>query len=114
MHLMTVEALRLYLSKLTPNGVLALHVSNRHLDLVSVAAATVREIPGVHVGLADDRTAEKGFDAASSHVVFITKTAAAMQPVQVYPFMTEMPATTMAAWTDDYSDILSAIWRKYR
>jgi len=37
-HLLTREALDLYLSKLAPNGVLAVHVSNRYLDLDPVLA----------------------------------------------------------------------------
>lgn len=32
-HLLTSEAIRLYFQKLAPNGVLAMHVSNNHLDL---------------------------------------------------------------------------------
>ena len=37
-HLLTQEALEGYLAKLAPDGVVALHVTNRHLDLVRVAA----------------------------------------------------------------------------
>ena len=32
-HLLTTEAMDLYFSKLTPDGLLALHITNRHLDL---------------------------------------------------------------------------------
>ena len=35
-HLITVEAIQLYLTKLKPGGLLVLHVSNRYLDLVRV------------------------------------------------------------------------------
>jgi hypothetical protein len=37
-HLMTREALGLYLSRLAPGGVLAFHISNRHLNLTPVLA----------------------------------------------------------------------------
>ena len=37
-HLLTVEAFALYAKKLKPNGVLALHLSNRYLDLPPLAA----------------------------------------------------------------------------
>ena len=37
-HLMTTEALGLYLSRLAPGGALAFHISNRHLDLAPVLA----------------------------------------------------------------------------
>ncbi|MBL8919873.1 MAG: ferrichrome ABC transporter permease [Myxococcaceae bacterium] len=41
MHLLTVEAVALYQRRLTPNGLLALHVSNRYLELVRVAAGVL-------------------------------------------------------------------------
>ena len=37
-HLMTTEALGLYLSRLAPAGVLAFHITNRHLTLAPVLA----------------------------------------------------------------------------
>ena len=44
-HLMTAEALQLYASKLTDNGVVVLHISNRYLDLDSVLGATLPLVP---------------------------------------------------------------------
>ena len=32
-HLLTIEAIEIYLRELNPDGVLAIHVTNRHLDL---------------------------------------------------------------------------------
>jgi len=37
-HLLTKEAVEMYMSKLAPGGVLCVHVSNRHLNLVPVVA----------------------------------------------------------------------------
>jgi spermidine synthase len=42
-HLLTREALGLYLSKLAPNGVLMFHISNRYLELPSVVTALAAE-----------------------------------------------------------------------
>ncbi|MGE3315859.1 MAG: spermidine synthase, partial [Planctomycetaceae bacterium] len=39
MHLLTREALAMYLDKLSPDGTLVFHISNRHLDLRPVLAA---------------------------------------------------------------------------
>src|SRR5579862_697639 len=44
MHLLTEEAFRLYARRLTPDGVLALHVSTRHLDLGPMVAALAAAI----------------------------------------------------------------------
>src|SRR5207342_1571068 len=37
-HLLTREAMAIYLAKLKPGGMAVLHVSNRHLELASVVA----------------------------------------------------------------------------
>jgi hypothetical protein len=42
-HLLTREAFALYLSRLSPDGVLLLHLSNRYLDLVEVVAAIAND-----------------------------------------------------------------------
>ena len=47
-HLMTAEAIRLYLDKVKPDGIVLLHISNRYLDLDSVLGATVKVLPGAH------------------------------------------------------------------
>ena len=43
-HLLTKEALQLYLDKLADDGIIALHVSNRYLNLDKVAARLAREL----------------------------------------------------------------------
>jgi len=45
-HLITVEAMKIYFSHLSENGVLAIHISNRHIDLLPVVAGLCR-----HLGL---------------------------------------------------------------
>jgi spermidine synthase len=39
-HLLTREALRIYLSRLNPGGIIITHISNHHLDLREVVTAT--------------------------------------------------------------------------
>ena len=45
-HLLTVEAMRMYLSKLAPDGVLVMHLSNRNLDLMRPEQAVARAAGG--------------------------------------------------------------------
>lgn len=113
-HLMTVEALRLYLDKLTPNGLLAFHISNRHLQLTSVAAAVANAVPGTHAALLMDRREGEGYDAVSSQVMLISRSKAAIEPALTWPGAKVADPAGVTPWTDDYSDILTAIWRKYR
>jgi spermidine synthase len=52
MHLLTVEAVALYKKRLAPHGLLALHVSNRYLELVRVAAGVLETAGLTHVVVA--------------------------------------------------------------
>jgi hypothetical protein len=113
-HLMTAEALQLFLGKLKPDGLLALHISNRHLHLESVAAAVAAAIPGTHAVLITDRREKQGYDAVNSQVMFVGKSKAALGPVMSWQGASIANPAGVAPWTDDYSDILTAIWRKYR
>jgi hypothetical protein len=54
-HLLTREAIHLYVSKLAPHGVLALHVSNVHLDLPPLIARLADDHdPPLHVRVCHD------------------------------------------------------------
>jgi hypothetical protein len=112
MHLMTVEALDIYLSKLAGGGLLVFHISNRSLDLHPVVAdlARARSL----VGLVFDDTArnQPGGKEPSQWVVMARRpedvqTLAAdtrWQPLEGRP---DRPV-----WTDDFSNIVSLFkWR---
>jgi hypothetical protein len=43
-HLITVEAIKMYMDKLVPDGILCVHTSNRHVDLVPVVQRVVEAI----------------------------------------------------------------------
>lgn len=113
-HLLTREAIAMYLSKLAPDGILALHISNRHMDLISVAGSTALAIPGAHAALADDVPGSQSYDASASHVMFVTKSERAVKPLLAWGNVKVVNTPTVTPWTDDYSDIISAIWRTYR
>ena len=56
-HLATREAFRLYFDRLTPEGVLAVHISNWHIDLLPLCKAVAGELglsPYGFVGVAED------------------------------------------------------------
>lgn len=60
MHLVTREAIDLYLSKLAPGGMMAFHISNRSLDLRPVLAGAAKTL-----GLAGVVCEDREFDADS-------------------------------------------------
>lgn len=110
-HLLTIEALNLYFGKLKPDGVLLIHVSNRHLDLKPVVAADAARIEGLTTILVDDIPEKPGFDAAPSEVVIMSRNAEAVADVRGWRGARSPAPATVEAWTDDYSDVMSALVR---
>ena len=113
MHLMTKEALALYLSKLAPGGVIAFNISNLHLSFQGVlsrmaadaglAALWQREAPNAgswQVG----KFPSEWFIVARDRQDFGPLNADSRWSVPQAPMGTPL-------WTDDFSNILSVIRR---
>jgi hypothetical protein len=111
-HLMTAEALRLYLDKLKPDGIVLLHISNRYLDLDSVLAAEVRTLPGVEGFLISDDNADGSYAQSTSTVAVFAKSKEALEPLRSLEGVAEFEETRLKPWTDDYSDILGPFLSK--
>ncbi len=105
-HLMTAEAIRLYLEKLGPNGVALLHISNRYLDLDGVLGATIKLIEGAHGIIVSDDTADGSYGATSSTIALFAKSEAALAPFRALAGVRELDARGIRPWTDDYSDVI--------
>lgn len=104
-HLLTREALELYLSRLAPGGRIAFHVSNRYLDLESVVAALVRDLglaARAGSGPPSLRTSYEQFSdwivVARTEEDLVTLTANGWRPLK--------PRSDAPPWTDDYSSLL--------
>jgi hypothetical protein len=112
MHLMTVEALDLYLSKLAPGGLVVFHISNRSLDLHPVVADLARARSLVCLGFDDTARNQSNGKEASQWVVMArrpedVRTLAADTRWQTLEGRPERPV-----WTDDFSNIVSIFrWR---
>jgi hypothetical protein len=113
-HLLTREAIELYLSKVTEGGLIAIHITNRHLDLGPALAATAASIPGLRAVSVKSRPRKAGYDTAPAHVAFLTRNTAVADQIAAWPDAKPMIAGEDAAWTDDYSDLLSAILHNLR
>lgn len=112
-HLMTREAIRLYISKTIANGVVVLHISNRYLELESVLAAIAQE-EGLAIRSGIFRPAEDGIDnryVNASHVAVIAREDRDFGPL-LDDARWQVPASgETRAWTDDYANVLGALWR---
>ncbi len=113
-HLMTAEAMRLFLEKVGPNGIVLLHISNRYLDLDGVVAATSAKIPGTKALLISDEEAAGGYAATSSTVAILAKNDTALAPFKDVPGVKPLDARGLRAWTDDFSDIIGPFMTKLK
>jgi SAM-dependent methyltransferase len=111
-HLLTVEAVRGYLRKLKPDGVLVLHLSNRHLELLGPAQAVAKAAGGY--GYLQKRRVfgeDAGWDADEDAIV-VGRTPQAVAAYGRDPRWLALDATQARPWTDDYTNVPGALWRK--
>jgi hypothetical protein len=84
-HLLTREAIDLYVSKLAPHGVLALHVSNVHLDLPPIIARLAdAHTPPLHVRVCNDplpTESQRADGKAPSQWMLLARTEADLRPM---------------------------------
>jgi hypothetical protein len=115
-HMLTKEAVELFLSKLKPEGVVLLHTSNRYLDLNSVLGAIQKELPDGTAAIAvTDRSANQGYGQSISSNVIFAKSEAALQPYRsMEGAISDLDDGGLRAWTDDYSDILGPFLNSIR
>jgi hypothetical protein len=111
-HLLTAEAIHMLTSKLDADGVMALHISNRHLELAPSLASTIATLPGLSAVLVDDRPANAGGMDFASRVVFVARNKQALAGIAAGPNARALEPSGASAWTDDYSGVLSAMLRK--
>ena len=114
MHLITREALALYLDKLAPGGVIAWHVSNRNLDLAPIVADLAADAGVVAWARSDQpsRAALAGYRSPSSWIA-LARRAEDLAPLVADARWTRLQGRPDARpWTDDFSNLLSALlWR---
>ncbi|VTS06755.1 fused MFS/spermidine synthase [Tuwongella immobilis] len=114
-HLITAEALELYRRKLTPDGVLAIHLSNRYLKLSPIVAKLAESAePAWTIMLAQDRGVDDEIQKAEgrfpSEWVLLAPNAERLAPWKRNRLFSpyRAPAGT-PRWTDDYAALLAAI-----
>ena len=109
-HLMTREAVQLYLRKLAPGGSIAFHISNRYLNLEPVLVEIARDarlagIVGADTLVTPAQRAEFKMD---SRWVVLSRKATDHAQLAVQPGWHVLPpASPVALWTDDFSNVLS-------
>ncbi|MGB6545147.1 MAG: fused MFS/spermidine synthase [Candidatus Acidiferrales bacterium] len=106
-HLLTREAIELYFRHLKPDGILAVHISNRYLDLQPVlmgesqALGKSARVVETHDDSSHDALASVWVLLVSPPTHFNENEIAASEPLA--------PNRTVRMWTDDYSNLFSLL-----
>jgi SAM-dependent methyltransferase len=100
-HLLTAEAFDLYFRHLKPSGALAIHVTNKHLDLAPVVSR-VASHAGARALLIHNSSDEMNKIHFSSWMI-VTKNAELSKQLQ---YLSSPIRKTAPLWTDDYSNLL--------
>ncbi|MEP7353082.1 MAG: fused MFS/spermidine synthase [Acidobacteriota bacterium] len=109
MHLLTEEAYKIYAKHMKPDGVLAVNISNRYLDLEPIVAAAAASAGMKGIMIYDEGTSEP-FYVANTWVLMSKDpkifTNAAFSGTEIYPLE---PKPGIRGWTDDYSNIIKIL-----
>jgi tetratricopeptide (TPR) repeat protein len=109
-HLITREALQVYLQRLTERGLLAFDISNRYLDLKPMLG-NLAEDAGVVARVCDDRDAALGGAVGKwvSAWVVMARRAEDLGPLAEDPDWVPLRPHGGRLWTDDFSHVLAAV-----
>jgi len=109
-HLITREALGIYLKHMKSDGIVAFHVSNRFLDLIPVVARIAKE-QGAHAVLVNDDPDDEDESLRSrSDWVLVSRDPAALKREPIAESSSE--AEDQPRWrtcTDDYSNLIQIL-----
>ena len=109
-HLITREALGVYLGHVGDDGIVAFHVSNRFLDLIPVVARLARE-EGAHAVLVQDDPDDNDSARSRSDWVLVSRSASALEHREITT-LGAVPAEDRPdwrTWTDDYSNLIQIL-----
>ncbi|WP_342361778.1 fused MFS/spermidine synthase [Terrarubrum flagellatum] len=112
MHLLTREAIQIYLKHLKRGGVLLFHISNRYVDLQPALARLAIEEHLVAKIVADDpeEAIDENSPISPSDWVLMAHDRNWMESPEIADEAEELkPPHVGPAWTDDFNNILSAI-----
>ncbi len=111
-HMITREALALYMTKLRDGGVVMFQITNQYIDIspvlanLAAAAGLVALIPGPRLTL----PREDRFAQMESHWVAVARKPEHLAALETQEGWGRLPQRTSARlWTDDFSNILGAL-----
>ena len=111
-HLITQEALDLYMAKLAPDGLVAFNISNNYMNFIPVLAK-LAESRGFSIRVNKYRTPESLWFSSykfGSDWIVMSRTPEALQFLDGKTgWQPVNAATNQRLWTDDYSNIIGVL-----
>ncbi|MDP1561486.1 MAG: fused MFS/spermidine synthase, partial [Pirellulaceae bacterium] len=107
-HLLTTEALQVYLSRIKPDGFLAIHVSNRFIQLAPLLERQARDlgVPAIYISYSPDKDdPNQKYQDSSSWVVLTQNEWFRANPVVQSAQWNFPQQDTDIRWTDDFSPL---------
>jgi hypothetical protein len=106
-HLLTREAFEIYLKQMKPNGVLAVHISNRYLDLQPVVEKLAEYFKLQVVTVADDNEPDWWIYATTWMLVTRDKDFLTHDRIRDVAELPGADKSKFPLWTDDYASLYS-------
>ena len=109
-HLLTREALRLYLSKLAEGGIIAFHISNHYVDLAPVVGALAQDAGQTCLVRSDLEISEEETRLGKFTSIWSVVAGPGVELGELKKASTWNPPHVHrdeAVWTDDFSNILA-------
>ena len=106
-HLLTREAFELYWKHIRPDGVLALHISNRHINLKPVARGLARILSKETILIKNRKNFKRGIK--KSTWVLLSSNPAFMKKAARYSKTWPTDGPKEVIWTDDYSNLMQLL-----
>ena len=113
-HLATEQAMKIYKDKLAPQGAVVMHVSNRHLELASVIVGIADANDLKSWVYSEDSGRDDEYIFATSVVVSAREEADVGKLASSDQWTETEADEKQRVWTDDYSNVLGAVWRRLR
>jgi spermidine synthase len=107
-HLLTKEAFALYLEHLAPDGLIAVHISNRYVNFKPLMRAVMDEFDLHGVLIFHDADFD-AFADSTEWVIFSPSSKNMSDDLWQNDTFDEYPESTRI-WTDDYSNLISLFW----
>jgi len=108
-HLLTIEAMRVYLRHLAGEGVLAVHITNHYLDLRPVVAAAAEQLGMTALIVDFQPDAVDVFCRRSSWALIARPETAASLLKKISAAETLAARPGFAVWTDGFSNLLKIL-----